>query len=89
MKILDLLLEQDNDEILRRVIKGFKLVHTKEAFGDFAFLTQAGTAHPTMVSSINNWIKKIFPHSGLRAVYEKNYGTINFYVKQDNITETE
>jgi hypothetical protein len=89
MKLLELILEQDNDEVLRRVVKGFKLVHTQEGFGNFAFTTKNGYPHPSLAGRINMWLEKSFPFSGVRCKYETTYRTINFFVKQDNLTETE
>ncbi len=71
-----LLNEVIDNEVEDKVIKGFKLYPYKPGFGR-AFKTLQGKASPSLSKRINEWIKKNFPESHVKVIYEKVYSTIN------------
>jgi hypothetical protein len=71
-----LLNEIVDNEVEDKVIKGFKLYPYKQGFGR-AFKTLQGNASKELSNRINDWIKKNFPESQVKVVYERVYSTIN------------
>jgi len=65
-----------DEEVIERVVKGFKLVPYKRGFGN-AYTTEKGKATVSLYKRIYNWIKEKFPNSNVIVRFEKNYGTIN------------
>jgi hypothetical protein len=70
--------EVADEDMVDRVIKGFKLVRYSKGFGQ-AYKTEKGQASPELSTRINKWIKDKFPESKIYVRYEKTYGTINIF----------
>jgi uncharacterized CHY-type Zn-finger protein len=86
MKLINIVLEQSDSEVKRRVIKGFKLAPAPEGFDEPYILNTGKNPDPHMAKRINKWISVNFPFSNVKFKYEKGYRTINYILPVDNQT---
>jgi len=71
-----LLNEVLDNEVEDKIIKGFNLYPYKQGFGR-AFKTLQEKASSDLAKRINEWIRKHFPGSQVKVIYEGIYSTIN------------
>ena len=75
--------EETDADVVKKVIKGFKLVREPKGFG-FSYVHETGKTTSGLADRINEWIQSTFPYNNIMVVYEKTYKTINFIEKPSN-----
>lgn len=75
--------ENDNDEVIDKVIKGFNLVKSK-GFSN-AYKTTNGSASRVLADRINKFIKDKLKTDIVRFRYEATYATVNWYSPTNEI----
>lgn len=71
-----------NSAMIANVVKGFELVRA-DGF-NLSYKTKTGSATPNLANKINKWLADN-GYSNIRFVYEATYGTINPFVKEENL----
>jgi hypothetical protein len=84
MKIMDVIVESYNEDVIEKVIKGFNLIPTKYGFGK-AYTTSNDKPTIELKHSINKWIEKHFKDASVKIDIEKNTRTFNFHTKNNNL----
>jgi hypothetical protein len=68
--------EVSNAEVIRRIIKAFKLVPSKQGFGN-AYTTKNSRATTGLYERIVKWAKENFPNHKVKIRFERTFKTIN------------
>lgn len=73
--------EVSNAEVIRRIIKAFKLVPFKQGFGN-AYTTKNSRATTGLYERIVKWAKENFPNHKVKIRFERTFKTINLDIPE-------